>query len=165
VQLGYGQDNWGIAALYSYVEAGVGVPGATSFITNQIATKQIEENGVDTNAFGISGFCEPAESGWLPSISAGYGVNGSSGSDLRTSQSWMVGLQCIYFLAGVNRFGMGVGQPAFATSTRNGAASESGVWAWGGIQWQVTDAISATPTVFYINNPGALLEGPISLKL
>ena len=101
MQLGYGQENWGIAALYSYVEAGVGVPGATPFITNQIATNQIEENGVNTNAFGISGFCQPAESGWLPSISAGYGVNGSSGSDLRTSQSWMVGLQCIYFLAGV----------------------------------------------------------------
>lgn len=88
VQLGYGQENWGIAALYSYVEAGVGVPAATPFITTEI-----EENGVNTNAFAISGFWQPAESGWLPSISAGYGVNGSSGSDLRTSQSWMVGLQ------------------------------------------------------------------------
>jgi hypothetical protein len=150
VQLGYGQENWGIAALYSYVEAGVGVPGATPFITTQI-----EENGVNTNAFGISGFWQPAKSGWLPSISAGYGVNGSSGSDLRTSQSWMVGLQWSNVLAEGNSFGMGVGQPAFATATRNGAASESGVWAWEWwYQWQVTDAISVTPAIFVLNNPG-----------
>ena len=155
VQLGYGQENWGIAAIYSYVEAGVGVPGATPFITTQI-----EENGVNTNAFGISGFWQPAESGWLPSISAGYGVNGSSGSDLRTSQSWMVGLQWNDVLAEGNSFGMGVGQPAFATATRNGAASESGVWAWEWwYQWQVSDAISVTPAIFVLNNPGGNQAG------
>ena len=155
VQLGYGQENWGIAALYSYVEAGVGVPGATPFITTEI-----EENGVKTNAFGISGFWQPAESGWLPSISAGYGVNGSSGSDLRTSQSWMVGLQWSDVLAEGNSFGMGVGQPAFATATRNGAASESGVWAWEWwYQWQVSDAISVTPAIFVLNNPGGNGDG------
>ena len=155
VQLGYGQENWGIAAIYSYVEAGVGVPGATPFITTEI-----EENGVNTNAFGISGFWQPAESGWIPSISAGYGVNGSSGSDLRTSQSWMVGLQWSDVLAEGNSFGMGVGQPAFATATRNGAASESGVWAWEWwYQWQVSDAISVTPAIFVLNNPGGNQAG------
>jgi hypothetical protein len=155
VQLGYGQENWGIAALYSYVEAGVGVPGATPFITTEI-----EENGVNTNAFAISGFWQPAESGWLPSISAGYGVNGSSGSDLRTSQSWMVGLQWSDVLAEGNSFGMGVGQTAFATATRSGAASESGVWAWEWwYQWQVTDAISVTPAIFLLNNPGGNGDG------
>ena len=155
VQVGYGKENWGLAAIYSYVEAGVGVPGATPFITTQI-----EENGVNTNAFGISGFWQPAESGWLPSISAGYGVNGSSGSDLRTSQSWMVGLQWSDVLAEGNSFGMGVGQPAFATATRNGAASESGVWAWEWwYQWQVTDAISVTPAIFLLNNPGGNQAG------
>ena len=155
VQLGYGQENWGLAAIYSYVEAGVGVPGATPFITTQI-----EENGVNTNAFGISGFWQPAKSGWIPSLSAGYGVNGSSGSDLRTSQSWMVGLQWSDVLAEGNSFGMGVGQPAFATATRNGAASESGVWAWEWwYQWQVTDAISVTPAIFLLNNPGGNGDG------
>jgi len=155
VQLGYGKENWGIAAIYSYVEAGVAVPGATPFITTQI-----EENGVNTNAFGISGFWQPAESGWLPSISAGYGVNGSSGSDLRTSQSWMVGLQWNDVVAEGNSFGMGVGQPAFATATRNGAASESGVWAWEWwYQWQVSDAISVTPAIFVLNNPGGNQAG------
>jgi hypothetical protein len=150
VQLGYGQENWGIAAMYSYVEGGVGVPGASPFITTQI-----EEDGANTNAFGISGFWQPAENGWIPSISAGYGVNSSSGGDLRTSQSWMVGLQWSDVLAKGNSFGMGVGQPAFATATRQGAATEAGVWAWEWwYQWQLTDAISLTPAFFYLNNPG-----------
>ncbi|MEB3326537.1 MAG: iron uptake porin [Synechococcus sp.] len=150
VQLGYGQEQWGIAAIYSYLDGGVGVPGATPFITTEI-----EELGASTNAFGISGFWQPAESGWIPSISAGYGLNRSSGTDLRTSQSWMVGLQWSNVLAEGNNFGMGVGQPAFATATRNGADTEAGVWAWEWwYQWQITDAISITPALLVLNNPG-----------
>jgi hypothetical protein len=150
VQLGYGQENWGLAAIYSYLNGGVVVPGATPFIT-----AEIEEFGASTNAFGISGFWQPAEGGWIPSISAGYGLNRSTGTNLRTSQSWMVGLQWSDVLAEGNSFGMGVGQPAFATATRNGADTEKGVWAWEWwYQWQVTDAISVTPAIFYLNNPG-----------
>ncbi|MFN9057559.1 MAG: iron uptake porin [Cyanobacteriota bacterium] len=150
VQLGYGQENWGIAAIYSFIDGGVGVPGATPFIT-----RQIEEEGERTNALGISGFWQPAESGWVPSISAGYGINSSSRGDLRTSQSWLVGLQWSDVLAKGNSFGMGVGQPAFATATRNGADTENGVWAWEWwYQWQVSDAIAVTPAIFYLNNPG-----------
>jgi len=149
VQLGYGKENWGIAALYSYVQAGVDVPGATPFISTQIA-----EGGVNTNAFAISGFWQPAKSGWLPSISGGYGINSSSGGDLTASQSWMVGLQWSDVLAKGNSFGMGLGQPSFATATSNGAPEESGVWAWEWwYQWQISDAISVTPAVFYLNNP------------
>ena len=155
VQLGYGKENWGLAALYSYVQAGVAVPGATPFITTQI-----EEAGVNTNAFAISGFWQPSKSGWLPSISAGYGINSSSGGDLSTSQSWMVGLQWSDVLAKGNSFGMGLGQPSFATATRNGAPDESGVWAWEWwYQWQLSDAISVTPAVFYLNNPQGSLQG------
>jgi hypothetical protein len=150
VQLGYGQENWGLAAIYSYLNGGVGVPGATPF-----TTAEIEEGGASTNAFGISGFWQPAESGWIPSISAGYGINRSSDTNLRTSQSWMVGLQWSDVLTEGNSFGMGVGQPAFATATRNGADTEKGVWAWEWwYQWQVSDAISVTPAIFYLNNPG-----------
>jgi hypothetical protein len=146
VQLGYGQENWGIAAIYSYLDGGVEIPGATPFVSEQEGS---------TNAFGISGFWQPAEGGWIPSISAGYGLNRTSGSDLRTSQSWMVGLQWSDVLAEGNSFGMGVGQPALATATRNGVSTEAGVWAWEWwYKWQVSDAISVTPGVFYLNNPG-----------
>jgi hypothetical protein len=150
VQLGYGQENWGLAAIYSRIDGGVGVPGATPFITSQI-----EDHGVQTNAFGISGFWQPAAGGWIPSISAGYGINDSNRGDLRTSQSWLVGLEWGNVLAEGNSFGMGFGQPAFASSTRNGAHTETGVWAWEWwYQWQVADSISVTPAIFYLNHPG-----------
>jgi hypothetical protein len=150
VQLGYGQERWGIAAIYSHLDAGVGVPGATPFITTAI-----EANGATTHAYGFSGFWQPADSGWIPSISGGYGLNRSSGGGLRSSQSWMVGLQWADVLAKGNSFGMGVGQPAFATATRSGVDTETGVWAWEWwYQWQVSDAISVTPAIFYLNNPG-----------
>jgi hypothetical protein len=150
VQLAYGQENWGIAAIYSFIDGGVGVPGATPFIT-----REIEEEGVRSNAFGISGFWQPAASGWIPSISVGYGINSSNRGDLRTSQSWLLGLQWGDVLAKGNSFGMGVGQPAYATAARNGADTEKGVWAWEWwYQWQLSDAISVTPAIFYLNNPG-----------
>ena len=150
VQLGYGQENWGIAAIYSFIDGGVGVPGATPFVT-----RQIEEEGERSNAFGLSGFWQPTASGWIPSISAGYGITSSSRGDLRTSQSWMVGLQWSDVFAKGNGFGMGVGQPAYASATRNGAAGEQGVWAWEWwYQWQVTDAIAVTPAIFVLHNPG-----------
>ena len=155
VQLGYGKENWGIAALYSYVQAGVDVPGATPFITTQIAG-----GGVTTNAFAISGFWQPSKSGWLPSMSGGYGYNSSSGGDLNASQSWMLGLQWSDVLAKGNSFGMGFGQPSFATATSNGTPAESGVWAWEWwYQWQLSDAVSVTPAVFYLNNPQGNSQG------
>jgi hypothetical protein len=155
VQLGFAQENWGLATIYSSIDGGVGVPGATPFIT-----RQIEAEGGRTNAFGISGFWQPADGGWIPSISAGYGVNSSNRGDLRTSQSWLVGLQWSDVLAEGNSFGMGVGQPAFATATRNGADTEKGVWAWEWwYRWQITDQISLTPAVVYLNNPSGSDRG------
>jgi carbohydrate-selective porin OprB len=72
----------------------------------------------------------------------------------------MVGLQWSDVLAEGNSFGMGVGQPSFATSTRNNNANESGVWAWEWwYQWQISDAISVTPALIYLNNPGGRQGG------
>jgi hypothetical protein len=147
VQLGYGRKTWGLATTYSHIDGGVAVPGATALIT-----RRIEDDGVRTHAFGISGFWQPAESGWLPSISGGYGLNRSSREDLRTSQSWMVGLEWNDVGTTGLSFGTGVGQPAFAT--RHGADREREAWAWEGwIAWQVTDRIRLTPAVFYLRNP------------
>jgi hypothetical protein len=79
----------------------------------------------------------------------------------------MVGLQWSDVPAKGSSFGMGFGQPAFATATRNGAATENGVWAWEWwVRWQLSDQISLTPAIFYLNHPngsgrdqlGALLK-------
>ncbi|MCT0208859.1 iron uptake porin [Synechococcus sp. CS-1332] len=70
------------------------------------------------------------------------------------SQSWSVGLQWSDVFIKGNQAGMAVGQPVFATSLRNGETPQDGNFAW---EWwynfQVTDAISVTPTLFFLSKP------------
>ncbi|MEX1322643.1 MAG: iron uptake porin, partial [Synechococcaceae cyanobacterium] len=147
VQVGYGGERWGVAAIYSQIDGGVGVPGATPLVAEAI------ETGGDTSALGLSGFWQPAQSGLVPSISAGYGYASIDSGPVTDSQSWFVGLQWEdAFLQG-NAFGIAVGQPGFATSTGRGVSTDPDVVAleaW--YKWQVTDAISVTPAVFYISD-------------
>ncbi|MFN5695633.1 MAG: carbohydrate porin, partial [Cyanobacteriota bacterium] len=156
VQLGYAGEQWALAAIYSRIQAGVAVPGTTPFT----AAEYLANAGSHTDAFGLSGYWQPAGSGWMPSISAGWGLNGttydsprSSGS-LATSQSWMVGLQWSDVLAPGNQLGMGVGQPVFATALRDGAVphDQGYVWEWW-LKLQLTDQITVTPALFYLSRP------------
>ncbi len=154
-QIGFGQEQWALAAIYSYVQSGVEVPGTTPLAASAFANPASR-----TNAFGLSGYWQPKQSGWLPSISAGWGLNSTSydgqevDGDGSTSQSWMVGLQWSDAFAKGNTFGMAVGQPVFATALTGGNSPSDGNYAW---EWwyklQVTDAISITPALFYLSRP------------
>jgi hypothetical protein len=154
VQIGYSQEQWAVAAIYSYLQAGVDVPGTTPFSATAFAPAGT------TNAFGLSGYWQPANSGWLPSISAGWGINSTSYDDsqpdgsVSTSQSWMVGLQWSDVFVKGNQFGMAVGQPVFATALKGGDSPNDGnyVWEWW-YKFQVTDNISVTPALFYLSYP------------
>ncbi|MGB7565600.1 MAG: iron uptake porin [Prochlorococcaceae cyanobacterium] len=154
VQIGYSQKQWALAAIYSFLQSGVEVPGATPFSATAFAPAG------STNAFGLSGYWQPANSGWLPSISAGWGINSTSYDDsqpdgsVSTSQSWMVGLQWSDVFAKGNQFGMAVGQPIFATALKGGDTPNDGnyVWEWW-YKFQVTDNISVTPALFYLSRP------------
>ena len=154
VQIGYSQEQWALAAIYSYVQSGVEVPGTTPLAGAAFAPAG------STNAFGLSGYWQPKHSGWLPSISAGWGINSTSYNDsqpngsVSTSQSWMVGLQWSDLFAKGNALGMAVGQPIFATALKGNDTPNDGntVWEW----WyrvQVTDNISVTPALFYLSRP------------
>jgi len=155
VQVGYAKDQWALAAVYSSIQAGVEIPGTTPFTGKAFANPASR-----TDAFGISGYWQPKESGWLPSISAGWGAYSTSYDDnqpnvsVSDSQSWMVGLQWGDVFAKGNSFGMAVGQPVFATALTGAVTPNDGnfVWEW----WykvQVTDNISVTPALFYLSRP------------
>nr|WP_322775831.1 iron uptake porin [Synechococcus sp. CBW1107] len=155
VQIGYGKEQWALAAIYSHLQSGVEVPGTTPFTSTAYATP-----GSRTNAFGLSGYWQPAASSWIPSISAGLGSNTTSYDDpqnegaLTTSQSWMVGLQWSDVFAKGNALGMAVGQPVFATALQGGETpqDQNVIWEWW-YKFQVTDAISVTPALFYLSRP------------
>jgi hypothetical protein len=157
VQLGYQQEQWGLAAIWTYVQPETQfVPGTTPFTHSAI------DHNIDaaTNAWGLSTYWQPLRSGWLPSLSLGWGINSTSYStpqprgSLSTSQSWMVALQWTDVFAKGNDFGFAVAQPVFATALTDGVTPNDGnyVWEW----WykvQVTDNITVTPALIYFSRP------------
>jgi hypothetical protein len=117
VQLAYEQENWNIAAIWSSVQNPVNTIGG--FGTAFFADDTNNSLGAFVNAWGIGGSWQPQDSGWIPSISAGYGYNSYNNSrtnfnrEVTESQSWNVGLNWSdVFLKG-NNAGMAVGQPIF----------------------------------------------------
>jgi hypothetical protein len=175
-QIAYTGSNWGIAAAYTYSSGGAGTytgnatPLANTFFLSSAAT----------NSVGISAYWQPTNSGWIPSISTGWGINrnqfnganlgnaaaivSTTGITNATSQSWYVGLQWSDVFIKGNAFGMAVGQPTFLTAVSGGnpvfggpAASTAIVdgnyaWEWW-YKFQVTDNISVTPALYYLSAP------------
>ena len=113
-----------------------------------------------TNAFALSGYWQPRQSGWIPSISAGWGFNSTTyntaqaGVTPTTSQSWSVGLNWTDAVVKGNSAGMGFGQAPFTTAQSGGGSPNDANWLW---EWwysfQVTDNISITPALFYLSRP------------
>ncbi|MBM5819530.1 MAG: porin [Cyanobacteria bacterium K_DeepCast_150m_m2_101] len=157
VQLAYQQEQWGLAAIWNYVQPDTQfVPGTTPFTHGAI-----DHNvNAKTNALGLSAYWQPLESGWWPSVSIGWGINSTSYSvpqpagSLSTSQSWMVGLQWTDVFQKGNDFGFAVAQPVFATALTGGVTPNDGnyVWEWW-YKFQVTDKISVTPALIYLSRP------------
>ena len=71
-QVGYGNRKWYVSALYAYKHGKDGSTPAMGYSTD--AAKQFDEG---LSAFGLRGYWTPEESGFIPTISAGfdYGVS------------------------------------------------------------------------------------------
>jgi hypothetical protein len=180
-QLGYGGPQWGLAFGYRYgqCDSGNGLRRGTEFAKNNTWNNNCvadNDNGVEkrynssANSYALNAYWQPEEAGWIPSISAGWGINTVSadrlveGTPVET-QSWMVGLKWDdVFLKG-NDMGFAVGQPTFATSVErcSKASRKAGtcsntpfdgnyVFEWY-YNFQVTDNIAITPAVFYLSRP------------
>ena len=174
VQIGYGGSNFGLAAAYTYTSDFYGALYGGN--ATPLATYFGRLDG--TNSVGVSGYWQPSNSGLIPSISFGWGLNHTSSEDdsargfgTAESQSWYVGLQWADAFIKGNALGMAVGQPTFLTNLERSSVSEDGLdisndlndgnyaWEWW-YKFQVTDNISVTPAVFYLSAPlGQLQKG------
>ena len=153
VQLGYQQEQWALALVYSAIQGEVS-PYSTNFMQ-----EWFDQPGL-THTVGLSGYWQPISSGWVPSISAGWEINQTTYSQpvdadaARNSTAWSVGLQWLNVLAPGNSAGMAFGQAPFATSLVSGAGVNDANWMW---EWwykvQVSDAITVTPGLFYLSRP------------
>jgi hypothetical protein len=151
-QIGVRGPNYGAAIAYRYGSANSALRDAN--LANSVVTSGNSLNGVS-----IAGFWEPLDSGWAPSISAGYGyydggtaraTTGVGATQTITTQSWMVGLQWKdVFLKG-NNAGFALGQAPFSTEL-NVASSQSMMYEFF-YKYQVSDNISVTPAIFWVND-------------
>jgi len=161
-QLGYqggkfpiiGGSAWGAAAAYTYSQN-------NSLFIGTPLTMTYGGTGT-TNSFGLSGYWVPENTGWIPSVSTGWGTSSFEYGAVRTdtwakAQSWYVGLQWPDTFVKGNDLGMAVGQAPFVTNTGYGASSPNKpldsnyMWEWW-YKFQVTDNITVTPALYYINN-------------
>lgn len=157
VQLGYSHDRFGLAGIYSQIQ------NQTPWIgygTNFLTGSQLQNPGT-TAAYGLSGYWVPADDGWVPSLSAGFGINTTtyeagveSDGLAKNSRSWNLGLNWSNALVKGNSAGMAVGQATYATSLYGdrGANDANYVWEW----WysiQVSDNLAVTPALFYLSRP------------
>ena len=111
--------------------------------------------GQTSNNVGIGGYWQPINSGWMPSISLGYGYtqNATTDNNPPNSQSWALGLQWRDVLASGNAAGIGIGQPANATGDGKKA------WLYEIFyRWELTDNISTTAALFLGTNAAQTAE-------
>ncbi len=169
-QIAYVEDQWGIAAAYSYTS---GDNGAGIYAGNATPLAVALSGGGTTNSYGVSAWWAPEETGWFPSISAGWGlndVNENDDTDLidnATSQSWYIGLQWEDAFIEGNVLGAAVGQPTFVTDVDYDDDVDASDFVADGnyafefwYKFQVTDNISVTPAVYYLSRPlGDLTDG------
>jgi hypothetical protein len=147
-QVGYRAPQWGVGVGYRYGSEGTrprsynGLLGANGALVD----------GQESNAVAVNAYWQPSKSGIIPSISAAYGYNFVSGAtgatDATDSDSWMVGLQWSDVFVTGNSAGIAVGQ---APSAETGGVEDATMLEIF-YKFQVTDNISITPALFYVDN-------------
>jgi hypothetical protein len=147
-QVGYRAPQWGAAVGYRY-----GTEGTRSRTYNGLLSANgTLAAGQESNSVALNAYWQPQQSGWVPSVSAGYSYNGVSGTPgsggATNSDSWMVGLQWSDVFAKGNAAGIAYGQAPSADVTGVDDATLLEFF----YKFQVTDNISITPALFYVSN-------------
>jgi hypothetical protein len=158
--VGFLGGSWGLAAAYTYTTPQGGLAGLYGGNGTPLANLGYALSD-SVNSVGVSGYWQPSKSGWLPSVSLGWGLNAHSSDnfdvvDGAQTQSWYVGLQWADVFVKGNAMGLAVGQPTFLTKSGDDDLLDpnDGQYAWEfWYKFQVTDNISVTPAVFYLSAP------------
>ena len=149
-QGGYVAENWGGAIAYTYSDWDPFEIFPTS-ANNNVA---------------VSGYWQPVEAGWAPSISAGFGWTDIDRRSNDEAWSWMVGLTWADVFVQGNTLGMALGSVGQIDGGQCSSSScSNSLWVDGGAgddnlayelwyNWQVTDNIAITPAFFYTENTG-----------
>ena len=153
-QLGVKGQNWGAAVAYRY-----GSENAQLRDPNSPSSSFFRRlgDGQSSNSVSLAGYWVPMDVKWLPSISAGGSYTNYTKGATRPSAdiySWMVGLQWNDVFVKGNQAGFAIGSPLYVTSSNATSASEQtpGYMYQVHYKYQVTNNISITPAIFWIDN-------------
>jgi len=152
-QVGYGNRQWYVSGLYAYKHGSYGSKPAMGYSTPRASSY---DEGL--HALGLRGYWTPEESGFIPTISAGFDYGFSDADDKFSTEEvkgWMVGLNWKDAFMEGNKLGLGFGSySSYATEVKDAGSDQSDVpfAIEGWYDFQVTDNITVTPAVFYITN-------------
>ena len=151
-QVGYGNRKWYLSALYAYKHGEDGSKPAMGY-----STPAASSYDAGLHAFGVHGYWTPEESGLIPTISAGIDVGFSDADAAGSTEEvfgWMIGLIWKNAFIDGNKMGIGFGSySSYATEVKGDSDPDDGNFAIEGYyDFQVTDNITVTPAVFYIQN-------------
>lgn len=169
LQLGYTQPTWNLTAAYTRTAQGALLRGTP--LASQLAA---ESRGGGIGSWSLAGYWQPAATGRLPSISAGWGqdrfafstypVAGVSG--VRTT-SWYVGLGWSDLFGPGSSLSMGVGAPSHVSRIEGPgdvAIDDSGLAFELATLIRLSDTFSLTPAVFWLSRPRGAMAGTASLR-
>ena len=131
----------GAALGYRYGQCNAGF--GTGYATGAAACA----DGVNSQNYAINAYWKPDETGFVPSISGGYGwstLNMGTAAD-KNLKSWMLGFQWDKLAGTDHKFAVAFGAPL-----QDNAKADPGL-AWeAGLKYKVNGRISVTPAIFYI---------------
>jgi hypothetical protein len=143
-QVGYGNKKWGAALGYRYGQCGAG------FGTGYYKSQSCGDETVESHNFALNGFWRPAETGFIPSVSASYGWSDLEGSTVEELQTWMVGFQWDKVADTSHSFAVGFGAPLYVSS-QEGDAPDAPELAWeASLKYKVSNNITLIPAIFYL---------------
>ena len=159
-QIAYAPESWGVAVAYTYASGENGVGLAASNATPNAVTASTKGN---SNSYGVSAWWTPEESGWIPSISTGFGQSFIDDATANTdidyeSTSWYVGFEWDDAFIDGNSLGFAVGQPTWVSKTTGDDApadseDDPGYAFELFYKFAVTDNITVTPALTLLTKP------------
>ena len=166
VQVAYTRPTWNFTAAYTR-------NGQHALLRGTPLASQLAADCRDgaLHSWSLAGYWQPLDAGWIPSISAGWGLDrfafsttpvaGLSG--VRTT-SWSVGLNWSDLLSSGNSVTLSVGAPAHVSRLEGVAGvDDSGLALEASSLIPITDIFSLTPAVFWLSRPRGAMGATTSL--
>ena len=169
VQLAFTRPSWNLTATYTR-------NGERALLRGTPLASQLAADSRDgaLHSWSLAGYWQPSRPGWIPAISAGWGVDRFAFasypvpelSGVQTS-SWSVGLSWVDAFAPGNSVSLAVGAPAQVTRLEGMAGTEpddSGLAVELASLIRLSDAFSVTPAVFWLTRPRGAMATTASLS-